>query len=200
MIIADHWGQTLTAAYFFIGLPVGLFGGSGTLVTYAAQMAAFARDGGFPYKEKFSSVHPRLNQPIYTLALLVSGTSCILLFALSEKASSIIYSLSVVTGLVTFILPIILRLMAGSKWTPGPFSLGRYSYPNAVFAVLYTTYMIIMECFPTSPEFDAASMNYNSVLTVAAFAFSLGLYWFIGGKFSGPDQEALQRWRAARMH
>lgn len=195
-LIVDHWGTTASAAFFFFTTPVGFFGGSGTLVTYASQLAAFARDGGLPYKAKFASVHPRLNQPIYSTGLLVVGTCLVLLFALSEEASTIIYSLSVVTGLVTFVLPIILRVFAGDRWVPGPWNLGRYSMPVAIFTVISQFYLIVMECFPPSREFDAASMNYNVVLTAGAFIFSLGLYYVIGHKFDGPSQEALTRWRS----
>lgn len=194
-LIADHWGAPLSGAFFFFALPVGLLGGSGTLVTYASQLAAFARDGGLPYGAKFASVHARLDQPVYSTALLVVGTCLVLLFALSEEASTIIYSLSVVTGLVTFLLPIALRIFAGDRWVPGPFNLGRWSVPVAIFTVFSQMYLIVMECFPESRDFDVTTMNWNSVLTVGSFLISLALYYVIGKDYKGPNQEALAHWR-----
>jgi amino acid transporter len=48
-LVIAHWGETISAAFFRVVSPVGFIGGSGTLLTYASQIAAFARDGGLPF-------------------------------------------------------------------------------------------------------------------------------------------------------
>ncbi|OOO08599.1 hypothetical protein OAory_01098950 [Aspergillus oryzae] len=195
-LIYEHWGHAPTSAYFLFITPVGFIGGSGTLLTYASQIAAFARDGGFPWHERVAYVHPRLNLPIYSLAILGIGTFLVLIIALSPAASSIIYSLSVVTSLVTFIVPIFFRIFAGDRWVPGPWNLGRWSIPIHIAAVVTQVYLIIMECFPTARAWTVETFNYNFALTLGAMLISCGLYCSVGRRnFKGLDHEALEAWR-----
>lgn len=182
--------------------PVGFVGGSGTLLTYASQIAAFARDGGLPYSEHFAYVHPRINAPIYSIALLAAGTFLVLLFALSTEAKSIIYSLSVVAGLFTFIIPIFFRVFAGNRWVPGPFNLGRWSIPVHSFAVISQLYIVVMECFPMDRQWTASTMNYNFAVGLGAVLIACFLYFFVGKKtFRGLNVEVLAaRTRQHNVH
>ncbi|KUL83431.1 hypothetical protein ZTR_10962 [Talaromyces verruculosus] len=195
-LIYQHWGQAPTAAFLLSITPVGFIGGSGTLLTYASQIAAFARDGGFPWHERVAYVHPRLNLPIYSIAILGTGTFLILIIFLSPEASSIIYSLAVVSSLITFVIPITFRVFAGDRWIPGPWNLGRWSIPVHIAAVVTQTYLITMECFPTTREWTIDTLNYNFALTAAAILISCGLYWTVGRKnYKGLNLEALEEWR-----
>ncbi|KAJ6016842.1 hypothetical protein N7451_000221 [Penicillium sp. IBT 35674x] len=195
-LVVQHWGKGLSAAFFLFVAPVGFIGGSGTLLTYASQIAAFARDGGFPWAERISYIHPRLNLPIYAIGLLGFGTFLVLLVSLSSAASSIIYSLSVVASLITYIIPIAFRIFAGDRWVPGPFDLGKWSIPIHITAVITQAYLIIMECFPPNKNWDASTMNYNFAVTILAILFSSILYVFCGKEnFRGLDAEALEGWR-----
>ncbi|KAL3457139.1 pyridoxal phosphate-dependent transferase [Aspergillus heterothallicus] len=194
-LILDHWGQTATSAFFLFATPVGFIGGSGTLLVFASQIAAFARDGGLPWSSKVSYVHPRLNLPIYALGILATGTFLVLIIALSPEASAIIYSLAVVTCLVTYIIPISFRITAGARWVPGPWNLGRWSIPIHVMAVLTQLYFIIMECFPPEREWTATTFNYNFVLTAGGVVISVVAYLVCGKWYKGLDMEALDAWR-----
>lgn len=195
-LVLDHWGQAATSAFFLVVTPVGFFGGSGTLLTYASQIAAFARDGGFPWHEHVAYVHPRLNLPVYSLAILATGTFLILIIALSPEASSVIYSLSVVTGLITFVVPVIFRIFAGDRWVPGPWNLGRWSIPIHVITVVTQIYFIIVECFPPERAWTWATFNYNFALTFGATLISVALYLGGGRKtYKGLDMAALESWR-----
>lgn len=172
--------------------PVGFIGGSGTLLTYASQIAAFARDGGIPYSETLAYVHPRLNLPIYSIGFLSAGTFLILLLGLSEEASSIIYSLSVVAGALTFIWPVFFRLFPKDRWIPGPFNLGRWSIPVHGFTIISQLYLIIMECFPPYRQWTGATMNYNFAVTLGAISIAGVLYMTVGkNSYKGLNMEVL---------
>ncbi|PYI30060.1 hypothetical protein BP00DRAFT_477611 [Aspergillus indologenus CBS 114.80] len=195
-IVFDHLGTAASLTLFSMVVPVGFISGSGTLLTYASQIAAFARDGGVPWPERMASVHPRLNLPLHALGLLATGTGLVLLIALSPTASAIIYSLSVVASLVTFLIPIGFRLGAGNRWVPGPWSLGRWSLPIHAVAVVTQLYLITMECFPPERAWTAGTFNYNFALTVGAFLVAGGFYGGMGRKtYRGLDMEALEAWR-----
>ncbi|KAL2809116.1 amino acid/polyamine transporter I [Aspergillus granulosus] len=195
-LVVSHWGRTASAAFFLAAMPVALIGGSGTLLTYASTTAAFARDGGLPWHEKMAYVHPRLNMPIYSIGLLGVGTFLVLILALSPEASSIIYSLSVVAGLIKQIVPVFFRIFAGDRWVPGRWNMGIWSIPVHVATFISQLYLIIMECFPPYKAWDASNLNYNFAVTIGACIISCVLYWVTGRKhFKGPDPEALESWR-----
>ncbi|KAL3447773.1 amino acid/polyamine transporter I [Aspergillus insuetus] len=196
MLILEHWGQKLSSAFFLSMAPVGFLGGSGMLLIYANQIAAFARDGGLPFSDRILYVHPRLNIPTYSVAFLAVGTCLFLLLSLSEEASTIIYSLAVVASLITFVLPIAFRIFAGNRWVPGRFSLGRWSIPVHVLSLLIQFYLIIMECFPPEKAWTVMTFNYNSIVTIAAGLLSCVLYVVYGRKhYKGLNVEALAAWR-----
>ncbi|KAL2817635.1 amino acid/polyamine transporter I [Aspergillus granulosus] len=196
MLILSHWGQKISSAFFLFVSPVGFIGGSGTLLTYANQIAAFARDKGLPYSNHILYVHPRLNIPTYSVGLLAVGTSLVLLLSLSDEASNIIYSLSVVASLITFVMPILFRIFAGDRWVPGRFSLGRWSIPVHVLSLLSQIYIIVMECFPPYRAWTVYTFNYNSVVTVGAILLSCFLYLVYGRRhYRGLNVEALESWR-----
>ncbi|KAL2787819.1 amino acid/polyamine transporter I [Aspergillus keveii] len=196
MLILEHWGQKLSSAFFLSMSPVGFIGGSGMLLIYANQIAAFARDGGLPFSDRILYVHPRLNIPTYSVAFLAAGTCLFLLLSLSNEASTIIYSLSVVASLITFILPILFRIFAGKRWVPGRFSLGRWSIPVHVLSLVIQVYLIVMECFPPEKAWTIETFNYNSIVTIAAGLLSCLLYVVYGRKhYRGLNAEALAAWR-----
>lgn len=101
-LLIDHWGPKLTAAYLLVVQPVGIIGGSGTILTYASQIAAFARDSGLPYPEMISQVHPRLNITIYSIGFLGLGSFLILLFR-SFSYSKLNYLLPVGRGWIDYL-------------------------------------------------------------------------------------------------
>ncbi|KAL3482720.1 amino acid/polyamine transporter I [Aspergillus germanicus] len=196
MLILEHWGQKLISAFLFSMVPVGFLGGSGSLLIYANQIAAFARDGGLPFSDLILYVHPRINIPIYSVGFLSLGTCLFLLISLSEQASTIIYSLAVVASLITFVLPILFRIFAGNRWVPGRFSLGRWSIPVHVLSLVSQVYLIVMECFPPEKAWTIMTLNYNSIVTIAAALLSCLLYVVYGRKhYRGLNVEALAAWR-----
>lgn len=165
------------------------------LVTYSTQIAAFARDGGFPYSHYLRRVDRRTNMPWYATVLLVCLTYLLLLLALSPSASDIVYSMATLANLIMWSIPITLRLFAGERWVPGPFYTGRLSWPIHLLAVLITLYFLISRSFP--PSRDIIPFNIIvifSVLVISTIAF------FLTKDFQGLDLEALEAWRYESKH
>lgn len=121
-----------------------------------------------------------------------------LLFGLSVMARTIIFSLAVMANLITMSLPISMRLFAGERFVQGPFNYGRLSKPVHVWALLSTFWLVIMESFPASAEWTAATFNFNWVVTLAAFTGAI-IAWFTFGKrnYKGLDLDAIAAWRRA---
>lgn len=179
-------------AFLFITQGTVALGGSSYLFTASNGVAAFARDGGLPWSHVFERVNKRTNLPLASCGLCSAGGLVILLFSLSDKASSIIYSLAVIAIYVMYALPMILRITAGDLFVRGPFSLGRWSIPTHSFAVLTITYVVIMEAFPAAPSWTASTFNYNWVVALGVYALC-GVFWLTSGRkgYKGPNLAAL---------
>lgn len=190
-MLITHWGTNKAVAFLLILTTTSAIGGSSQLLSTASQLAAFSRDGGLP--SVFARIHAGTNTPLPAIVLLTSGTCLILLFGLSIQASTIIYSLAVIALYITYLVPVITRLTAGTRFVPGPFSLGKFSLPVHAWVLVSSTYMLIILAFPTSRAFDAATFNYNWVVAVGIAIFC-GLAWLIRGckAYQGPDLDIIQ--------
>ncbi|KAE8357497.1 amino acid/polyamine transporter I [Aspergillus caelatus] len=188
-LIRQHWDTKGTAAFLLIGSVFSCLGGSGMLLTYATQIAAFARDGGLPLSRYLVRVHHRTNMPLFATALLVLVTYLLLLLSLSANASDIVYSMATLANLLLWCVPITLRLLAGGKWVPGPFHTGRLSWWIHLLAAMITAFFLIARAFPPNPDIPPLNVIVIAgVLVVAAAAFFFT-------KFRGLNLDALEIWR-----
>ncbi|KAF2012912.1 amino acid transporter [Aaosphaeria arxii CBS 175.79] len=191
-LLVEHWGARITSIFILAFTPFGLVGGSAMLLTYASQIAAFARDGGLPFEKYLSHVNERTSIPHYAVGFEIIGAAILLLFSLSPSGSEVVYSLAVLAAVITWAIPVALRLGAGDRWRPGQFNLGRWSVLVHAFTIASQIYLIVMEAFPPRAAFDASSFNYNWVLTVAVILISLGYYYFIGCHIYSFDAERVR--------
>jgi len=99
------------------------------------------------------------------------------------------------TGLyIAFILPVILRLKAGSNFEKGAWSLGRhYKWINWI-AIIWVAFITVIFMLPTSPagipwrsQFTWNAVNYAPLTIVGAFVL-FGGWWVLSAKkwFKGP--------------
>src|SRR5271170_2348937 len=81
-------------------------------------------------------------------------------------------------GLIFEGTPIFARLVwGGDVFKPGPFYLGRWSKFVSWAALAYMTFMIVILCFPGTPDPTADTMNYGSVVFAGTIFFSLAYYF-----------------------
>ena len=111
----------------------------------------------------------------------------------SSTAFSALISLTTVALYASYMLPIaimIKRRLSNDKPCFGPYTLGRYGLLINVIAILWGTFAVIFEFFPTEVPVTAANMNYASVMFGSAILFSLATWFLYGGKtFKGPVNE-----------
>ena len=62
-----------------------------------------------------------------------------------------------------YAIPIAARFMGDNDFEPGPFNLGKWSFPVACISILWMAFMGTVFLFPTSPTTDVADMNYTVV-------------------------------------
>lgn len=190
-LIVDHWGTHLGCAFLMVLTTAGCMGGPSLLLTSASQVAAFARDGGLPFPHVFAHVHQPTNMPIAATGLLVTGALLILLFALSDMARTIIFSLAVIAYLLTSAAPIFLRLVYRHRFVPGPVYYGKFSMPIHAWALLSVCYFVIMECFPASPNWTASTFNYNWVITIGILSLAVVLWPTVRKNYRSFELQAI---------
>ncbi|KAF5598369.1 amino-acid permease [Fusarium pseudocircinatum] len=191
-VLLENWGTKLGTAFLMTSLGTVALGGSSFLFTSSSALAAFARDGGLPASHIFEQIDDRTNLPLAACGLLSCGSFLILLFSLSSQAGNIIYSLAVIAIFGMYAVPMVLRITAGSRFMPGPFNLGKWSLPTHSFAVLTIIYMIIMEAFPSTPNWTPSTFNYNWVVALGVYGLC-AVMWLVSGRktYKGPDLAAL---------
>lgn len=169
------------------------------LLTYASQVAAFARDGCLPFSSYLARVHQSTSIPLNAVIFQVALTMLFLLFSLSEEASHVIYSMAVVAAVVTWAIPVALRIFASDRWIPGKFNFGRWSMPIHIFTLLSQIYILIMESFPPYAAFDGLTFNYAWVLTVIVGLLAAIFFATFDKRLTHIHFKNLNRWRSERV-
>ena len=100
-----------------------------------------------------------------------------------------IVSIGTVGLYVAYVIPIYLRLRAGRDFEPGPWSLGKWSKPIGIIAVIW---VIIITILFFAPEFypwtTAADINWSGPVFVGVMAVVFIWYGVSARKwFTGPE-------------
>jgi len=113
----------------------------------------------------------------------------LLVFA-GPQAINAVFTISITALYIAYAIPIVARFAGKNDFKPGPFSLGVFSLPVAVVAVLFMLFLGIAFQFPAMPQTSVASMNYTIVVLGGVLMLSLLWYYapVIGGVhwFQGP--------------
>ena len=79
------------------------------------------------------------------------------------------------------ILFIAIKRIRGEHIARGPFSLGRWSLPVNVFAIVYGTFIIIWLPFPPGLPVDASNLNWSGPIMGLVILFAVS-DWYLNGK------------------
>jgi amino acid transporter len=141
---------------------------------------AFARDGGLPGSKTLKKIHSKHKTPV--AAIWVSA-ACAVIATLYGDAFLILSTACAVMFYVSYIMPIAAGLFAeGRKWkTKGPFSLGKFSKPIAVLAIIGGLILVFVGSVPP---------NQKVFYLVAVMTALLVIIWWAGlrKKFQGPPK------------
>jgi amino acid transporter len=146
----------------------------------ARMMYAFARDGGLPASGLLSHVSTKYRTPTYATWTLAGLALLSIVYApyylvLAVACAVFMY--------LSYIMPIAAGFMAeGKTWKEkGPFNLGRWSKPNAIFAVIGATVLAVTAFFPPNEKVF--------YLTVAMIiAMPILWYTFVRNRFEGVPE------------
>lgn len=139
------------------------------LTSTSRMMFAFARDGGLPASETLKHVSPKFRTPTYAI-----WTSVVIAWLSTVYSGAFVV---LATGCAVFLylsyaMPVLAGLLAeGKGWTEkGPFNLGAWSKPNALFAVLGAIVLAITGFFPPNEKVFYLTVAMIVVMFLAWFA------------------------------
>jgi amino acid transporter len=190
----DSWAAKLIILIATIGQ---LFCGTACLTSASRTWYAFSRDRAIPGWAIFRRVN-RDRVPFNGVIAVAVFALIISIPALFGK-NNIPFAFFAITGICTvglyiaYIIPIYLRLRAGDRFKPGPWTLGsRYKVVNSI-ALLFGVLMVFSLDLPYTPTglpwkdgFDATVVNYTPLAIVIPLIF--GVWYLISAKnkYQGP--------------
>jgi amino acid transporter len=198
-----------TGAEILLAIAVGgqLFCGMSAVTSASRMLFAFSRDGAVPGWRTWSKLNGKY-VPANAVLLI-----CFLAFLLAAPAWSgdaffvyaAVTSVATIGLYVAYMLPIYLRLRAGDRFDPGPWSLGRWHKPINVIAILWVIFICILFIMPVTDagvwwgdDFDYKSANYAPIVFLIVLT-AVTVWWHTSAKkwFKGPRRTIDQEIEAA---
>ncbi len=191
----DPWAAKMVILIATIGQ---FFCVAAGLTSASRTWYAFSRDRAIPGWKLFSRVN-RDRVPLYAV-MAVSFFALVITIPALFGSNDIPFAFFAVTGICTvglylaYILPIILRLRAGDRFQPGPWTLGgKYRIVNVlaiVFVILVVYSLVLLPYTPTglpwNDDFDLTVVNYVPLAILVPLIFGVWYLVSAKNKYQGP--------------
>ncbi|RDI88013.1 hypothetical protein Vi05172_g2063 [Venturia inaequalis] len=172
---------------FVILLVQCVAGGVDCNCSTSRQIFAFARDGGFPFKNWLTTVK-RKTVPQNAVILTSIFSAVISLVNLGSTAAyNALISLQLLALMLTYCISIgsifYQRLIGqGDKLPPAQWSLGRYGIWVNGAGFFYCAFIFFWSGWPSNSKFDPLTFNWASPMFGAVLVFSVVYYYTYGRK------------------
>ena len=166
----------------------------GCYVTASRVFWTLARDNATPFSDFFSHVDNGRHNPFRAIAFcggFVTVMGCI--YVGSSTAFAAFVGAFVVLSTLSYLAAILPHLLSKRRHVaPGWFWMnGAVGFIVNGVSCAYIIVFVVIFCFPFALPFDAASMNYASLITGGLSLFVLA-FWFIRQKdYVGPKRVVL---------
>jgi len=180
-IFLDCAGTHGSIALLIVVMGAMFFCSTACLTSASRMLYAMSRDEAVPFSHVFKSVNPRFGVPVNAIwgsvfvAILLGIPSLV-----NTTLFNAITSLTTVALYISYGLPVFCHVMNPHDFTPGPYSLGKWSRPIGVVATLWVAFISILFLFPKQNPVTAVNMNYAGVM-VAVVLIGITLTWILGG-------------------
>jgi amino acid transporter len=190
----DPWAAKLTVLIATIGQ---LFCGAAGLTSASRTWYAFARDRAIPGWFIFRRVN-RDRVP-FNAVIGVSVFALIIAIPALFGENNIPFAFFAITGICTvglyiaYVIPVYLRLRAGDRFRPGPWTLGsRYKIVNSI-AIFFVVLVVFALDLPYTPaglpwndDFDTSLVNYTPLAIIIPLIFGGWYLLSAKNKYQGP--------------
>jgi amino acid permease (GABA permease) len=199
-IFIDAAGKNLGLVLLFIVVVAQFYCGMSSVTANSRMIYAFSRDGAVPGSNFWHRINPRTRTPTNSIWFAAVGAFLLgLPYLISPVAYFAVTSIAVIGLYLAYGTPILLRLMAGNSFVPGPWQLGRWSRPVGIIAVAWIVFIAILFCLPqAAPGNTVTTFNYAPIAVGVVLLFSGGWWlisaknWFKGPRVQGSPEELTQ--------
>src|SRR4051795_9785815 len=195
-IFVDAVGLTTAKLLLLIVIGAQLFCGMSSVTANSRMIYAFSRDGAVPASSFWHRINKRTRTPTNSIWLAAIGAFILgLPYLYSPVAYFAITSIAVIGLYVAYIIPVFLRLLAGDRFTEGPWTLGRWSRPIGIVATIWVAIVFVLFMLPQAFPITISSFNYTPVVFLvvlggaAIWYFASAHKWFKGPKVQGSPEE-----------
>ena len=150
-IFLDAVGRGTTIFLMLIIMGAQFFCGMASVTANSRMIYAFSRDGAVPGSRFWHKINKRTRTPTNSIWLAVVA-AWLLVAPAYWRGSVVAYfavtSIAVIGLYIAYVIPTFLRLIAGNKFQPGPWNLGRWSYLVGWIAVIWVVFICVMLMMP----------------------------------------------------
>jgi amino acid transporter len=194
--MANHvWGAKLVLIIATVGQ---LFCGAAGLTSASRTWYAFSRDRGMPGWWLFR----RLNAarvPLYAVLAVSVAALIITIPAYWGNKIGTPWAYFAITAICTvglyiaYIIPVYLRLRQGTRFQPGPWTLGRHYKWINIGAIVFVILVVFSLDIPTVPggvpwksEFQWTALNYSPLVLIVGLL--VAIWWVVDARkrYTGP--------------
>ncbi len=187
-IFIDAIGKVGGEFLLLIAIGAQFFCGMSSITANSRMIYAFSRDGALPGSRFWHQINKRTRTPTNSIWLAAVGAFILgVPYLWSPTAYAAVTSIAVIGLYIAYVMPVYLRLLAGDRFKPGPWRLGRWSKPIGIVAVLWVVFISILFVLPQVWPMTIDNFNYASVTVVAVLVFAGG-WWILSAHrwFKGP--------------
>jgi amino acid permease (GABA permease) len=182
--IGRHGGELL----LLVVIGAQFFCGMSSVTANSRMIYAFSRDGALPGSSFWHRINKRTRTPTNSIWLAAGGAFILgLPYLWNATAYAAVTSIAVIGLYIAYVIPILLRRLAGDSFQRGPWHLGKWSALVGWVAVIWVGIITILFVLPTGSPITHKNFNYSIVAVGAVVLFS-GLYWILSARhwFTGP--------------
>jgi amino acid transporter len=203
----DAAGETIGLIVLFLVVGAQFYCGMSSVTANSRMIYAFARDGAIPGSRFWHRINPRTRTPTNSIWLAAVGAFILgLPYLYSSTAYAAVTSIAVIGLYVAYVTPVGLRLLAGDKFKPGPWQLGRWSRPIGVISSVWVAIVFVLFMLPQVQPINISTFNYTPVVFLVVLGGAAIWYavsaknWFKGPKVQGTPEELAAIERELAMH
>ncbi len=192
----DAVGQTGGLLVLLLVVGAQFFCGMASVTANSRMIYAFARDGAIPGSSFWHRINKRTRTPTNSIWLAAVGAFILgVPYLWSPTAYYAVTSIAVIGLYVAYIAPVLLRLLAGNRFEPGPWQLGRWSKPVGIVATLWVIFIFFLFMLPQALPINVNSFNYTPLVFLVVLGGATLWYavsarnWFKGPKVQGTPEE-----------
>jgi amino acid permease (GABA permease) len=192
--LGRHGGELLLV----IAMVAQAYCGMASVTANSRMIYAFSRDGAIPGSKFWHHINPRTRTPSRSIYFAVVFAFILgLPYLWSSVAYFAVTSIAVIGLYIAYVIPTLLRRLAGDSFQRGPWHLGRWSPVIGWVGVVWVCIITVLFMLPTVSPITWHSFNYTCIavgvvlLYATVFWFASARKWFTGPRAQG-DEAALE--------